>query len=293
MQSLRPIHILLLLPLFTLVAALPGCNEEVKGKKRPYTGGGDETFTKTAIEPKAYGTITGKVTYDGTPVPVPEPVQMGNNEAACHAGAPAEENNDMTWLIDANKGVKNAVVILQPGEGKFFKIPESQMKVEDINVYQPRCAFIPRVVTLFPQYYDAKTSSYAATNQKLIIHNNAPFDHNYNLLPNGEDNTAKGGTLRRGDVADLTGLVPQPKPIIIKCDIHNWMRCYGFLLDHPYAAVTKADGTFEIKNAPLGIDVQVVCWHEGAPNGGFFNGGQGGKKAVLEDKQQLNLGVHK
>jgi hypothetical protein len=33
-------------------------------------------------------------------------------------------------------------------------------------------------------------------------------------------------------------------------------------LDHPYAAVTAADGSYEIKNAPAGVKLRVFAWHE-------------------------------
>ena len=34
-----------------------------------------------------------------------------------------------------------------------------------------------------------------------------------------------------------------------KCDVHGWMNAYVGVLDHPFFAVTDADGTFEIKGA--------------------------------------------
>jgi hypothetical protein len=37
-----------------------------------------------------------------------------------------------------------------------------------------------------------------------------------------------------------------------KCDVHRWMSAYVGVLDHPFYAVTKNDGTFEIKGLPPG-----------------------------------------
>jgi hypothetical protein len=34
------------------------------------------------------------------------------------------------------------------------------------------------------------------------------------------------------------------------------------VFDHPYYAVTKEDGTFEIKDAPADVPLEVVVWHE-------------------------------
>jgi len=38
----------------------------------------------------------------------------------------------------------------------------------------------------------------------------------------------------------------------LKCDIHGWMSTYVGVVEHPFFAVTAADGTFEIKGLPPG-----------------------------------------
>jgi hypothetical protein len=40
------------------------------------------------------------------------------------------------------------------------------------------------------------------------------------------------------------------------------MKAHWLILDHPYAAITDADGKFTIKDLPAG-DHEVVVWHEG------------------------------
>jgi uncharacterized protein (DUF2141 family) len=49
--------------------------------------------------------------------------------------------------------------------------------------------------------------------------------------------------------------------IPVKCNIHHWMRAYIGAVQHPYFAVTGADGTFEIKNLPPG-EYSVAAWQE-------------------------------
>jgi hypothetical protein len=216
---------------------------------------------------------------------------MGANAAQCHAAPPNQaENFDEQWLVDPNtKGVKNVVVFLQPPQGKFFDVPaEQQQPKGDVELTQPRCAFIPRIFVLFPSFYDKASSSEKPTGQKLVIFNDAPFEHNYNLVSNSDENRGSNRILKRGETSTLDSLQPQAKPVTIKCDIHSWMRSYGFILEHPYWAVTKDDGTFTIENVPLDVPVQVVGWHEAA---GFFNGGEEGKTMKLQDNQALDYKI--
>ena len=69
-------------------------------------------------------------------------------------------------------------------------------------------------------------------------------------------------------------------PIRLNCSIHTWMEGYIWSLDTPYAAVSKEDGTFEIKGIPAGVEILVVTWHEAS---GFGMGGSAGQKMTLKE----------
>ena len=47
----------------------------------------------------------------------------------------------------------------------------------------------------------------------------------------------------------------------MKCDVHEWMHAWIYVSSHPYAAVTKEDGTFEITDVPPG-EYNARVWHE-------------------------------
>ena len=49
----------------------------------------------------------------------------------------------------------------------------------------------------------------------------------------------------------------------VKCDYHAWMISYHLPVDHHIAAVTDADGNFEIPDVPAG-DYAFNVWHEAA-----------------------------
>jgi hypothetical protein len=46
-----------------------------------------------------------------------------------------------------------------------------------------------------------------------------------------------------------------------KCDVHNWMNAFVGVMEHPYYAVTRDGGKFELKNLPAGT-YTVAAWHE-------------------------------
>jgi uncharacterized surface anchored protein len=50
-------------------------------------------------------------------------------------------------------------------------------------------------------------------------------------------------------------------PVKVNCDFHPWMKAWHLPLDHPFMAVTDADGKFEIKGLPPGKYTFFV-WHE-------------------------------
>jgi len=53
----------------------------------------------------------------------------------------------------------------------------------------------------------------------------------------------------------------ESKPFMVGCDVHPWMKAYHLAVDHPFAAVSAADGTFEIKDLPAGKH-EFKVWHE-------------------------------
>ena len=46
-----------------------------------------------------------------------------------------------------------------------------------------------------------------------------------------------------------------------RCDVHKWMNAFVGVVDHPFFAVTGADGAFELKGLPPGT-YTVEAWHE-------------------------------
>jgi hypothetical protein len=283
---------------FLLLATLSGCNSEGERPKiKPWPSEEDE---KPLVELKAkeYGPVSGTVVLDdGFNPPAPELLAMGQHSASCHADYPEGNLNigprdwetNPTWIVTKeNRGVKNAVknaiVYLQPPEGQYFYVPEEQRNPANVTLEQPHCAFIPRVFVLFPSYYDGKKGAQEPTGQALVIKSSLRITHNYSIGSAGvKANTSLAAGAKEAVVNAKADIEQQL--MMVKCDIHGWMRAYGCVLDHPFAAVTNDKGEFKIENAPLGVKLQVIAWHEGGINQGYFlKGGKAGDQLTLTDK---------
>src|ERR1700737_4294583 len=86
--------------------------------------------------------------------------------------------------------------------------------------------------------------------QTLVVKNSASIAHNVNWqgLLNGGGNQL----LPPNSEHEITDLVADKLPLLVKCNIHPWMSARVGVFAHPYFAVSDKDGNFEIKLAPAG-----------------------------------------
>jgi hypothetical protein len=251
------------------LALLVGCDSGTT-TTRPGVGiGGVEAGPPlTAVEAHGHGTLAGRVTFDGTP-PVMKDIDVGNNphkEYCCKPGL-----KDETWVVDpATKGVANVVVWLQPPQGEFFPPQPDDRRTwpQVVTVDQPYCAFEPRVSVLFPMRYDATANRLVPTGQEFRVLNSASIIHSLQIKGNDKINPAQKTALpakpANGKPNEYTAssLKPDRGPLELRCDLHPWMKGYAWAFDHPYAAVTKPDGSFTIRDVPAGVDLELKAWHE-------------------------------
>jgi uncharacterized protein (DUF2141 family) len=51
----------------------------------------------------------------------------------------------------------------------------------------------------------------------------------------------------------VTRTFDKPEVLVpFRCDVHGWMNAHAGVVAHPFFAVTKPDGSFEIKGLPPG-----------------------------------------
>jgi hypothetical protein len=57
----------------------------------------------------------------------------------------------------------------------------------------------------------------------------------------------------------------QPGVVVLGCNIHDWMRGYGYVADDPWFAVTDEQGRLSLDQLPAG-SFTATPWHPQAPD---------------------------
>ena len=230
------------------LALSAGCDRE-NGRVRPVTkknveyaadsgdAAGEANGGGSGGTPPGKGVIRGKLTFGGTRPPLKT---VGG--APCHPGAPAV-TEDYLVVNDKNE-LQNVVVYLK--DAPPVDIPPGPAPLMD----QKECVYLPHVVAV-------------RARQQLRVTSSDPVLHNFHAFgkANGEVNFGVG----KGEVKPVPCKAAEfDPPMRVKCDVHPWMSGFVAVFDHPFFAVTAADGTFEIKGLPPG-SYNLVFWHERLP----------------------------
>lgn len=200
----------------------------------------EDAYTELDSVPSS-GVIKGTVTYTGDKKPTPLNVTK-DAQVCTHGGEP-----DGSLQVSGGK-LKNAIVAISDDipQGKRW---ESSKAVVD----NKECLFDPRVqIGRYQGEVEAKNSD--------------PVFHNANLA---RVDTASGtGTPDMlANVAlplqgqSQTKSLKKPGLVAVKCNVHEWMKAWIYVSKHPYAAVTQADGSYEIAGVPPG-EYNAMVWHE-------------------------------
>jgi hypothetical protein len=187
-----------------------------------------------AVQAASAGDITGTITLNGTP-----PDEQINNAIAgdvnCGKLHP-EVVKTQFFVVGPNKELKDVVVSITGISGK-----STGASADPIVLDQKGCEYSPYIFAV-------------QTGQKIIVRNSdpAPILHNVHATPIAAGNQEINLPQAAG-AADLTMSFPSAENFLkIKCDVHQWMFAYVTVVDHPYFAVSGADGKFKIANVPPG-----------------------------------------
>lgn len=189
-----------------------------------------------ATRPAAAGTISGTVTYTGTP-PKMRPVDM-SKEPTC-ASQHATEVLTETIVTGPGTTLANVVVYISAGD------QPTPAPTEPVRYDQKGCQYIPHVAILH-------------AGQPLEIYNNDKTSHN--IHPLSKVNPEWNKSQPPGSPAIKTSY-DKPEFIPVKCNIHPWMHGYFAVLSTSHVALSGANGKFSLAGLPPG-KYTVTAWQE-------------------------------
>jgi plastocyanin len=202
---------------------------------------------EAAAESGTPGVFSGKVVLKGDQTALAPLITKGADVKDKEVCA-AVDVPDERLVVGEGNGVANVFVYLAkaPKNGKKLEVPADPFFFDQKNCrFLPHCLIVP-------------------TGQTIKVLSDDSVAHNTHTYPNR--NTGISSVVSAGDRVGQVEFVyskAETAPFAVTCDFHGWMKAYHLPLDHPYYAVTDANGGFNIPELPAGKHTFVV-WHEAA-----------------------------
>ncbi len=190
---------------------------------------------------KGTGAVSGKVVLKGTaPKPKKVPVSADPVCVDLRKQDPLYSEDVVVKDVGGENRLRFVVVYVSSKVEGSFPTPTEPAVLDQVG-----CHYEPHVLGMM-------------RGQPLSIKNSDPTLHNVHAMPqmNKEFNIGQ-----RQGATDVKTFDLAENEIKFKCDVHSWMNATVFVFDHPCFAVTKDDGTFEIRNIPAGSH-ELTFWHE-------------------------------
>ncbi len=202
-----------------------------------------------------YGTIKGRLVWGGSDVPSARAlIEKGRAQRDPEICAREAAIPNRELVVDPKtKGVVYGFAyLIKPKGSNPGAVKELLARSPKAELDQKNCEFLPYVLAIHQD-------------QTLVIKSSDPVNHNvrYAAFANSPFNQIMAP---KGEIE--VKLVAERRPIVVACDIHSWMKAYIMVFDHPFFAVTGADGAFEIKGVPAG-EQNLVLWQERVGYVGF------------------------
>lgn len=175
------------------------------------------------------GSVTGSVTFAGT-APQAAPVSMAADPVCQQKHATPVPSDEV--VVNPNGTLKNVFVYVKAGFSGAAPAATTPVVLDQVG-----CWYQPHVFGI-------------QVNQPLEILNSDSTLHNVNAKPaaNQAFNIAQ----------PVQGMKTQKKfakpelSVKFKCNVHPWMHAVGHVVEHPFFAVSGADGSFSITGLPAG-----------------------------------------
>ncbi len=189
-----------------------------------------------------WGTLKGKFVLQGE-VPAAAPLTVDKEVEICGKHKLVSES----VVVGDDKGIANVVVFVRDKKVKVKPELEAAAKEAKPVLDNLNCRFEPHVVVV-------------QVGQQLVLKNSDPTGHNSNIASikkPSNDIIPTGGQVIKSFDSD------EAIPAQVSCNVHPWMKSWLVIRNNPYAAVSKADGSFEIADLPA-EELEIQFWHEKA-----------------------------
>lgn len=198
---------------------------------------------ETTMPPSAVASnvsITGRVFYRG-PRPARKPIDL----SACPQCMQAIDGPiyDESLVVNDDGSLQNVVVSISGGLPPGARFASA---TDPVTLDQKGCTFRPHVIV-------------ARVGQPIVVKNSDPFLHTVRSLDAEQSpafNLAQP-TIGQRQVEALRAV----ETFAVTCDLHPWMKAWVRVFNHPYFAVTRADGSFSLPPLPPGTYL-LKAWHE-------------------------------
>jgi len=209
-------------------------------KNAPHFGAPTKAGDNKPLKTKAAGNspaVSGVARFEG-PRPKRRALAMDEASLKLHKSRPLDEN----VLVGPGGALANVFVQVKKGvEDKEYPVPAKPAMMDQVgSIFRPRVQGV-------------------MVGQKFVLRNSDPFIHNVRSLSlrNRAFNIAQPPK-----TPDREKVFRRKEgPIRMGCDFHRWMQAYVFVMDHPYFAITDAQGRFKIEGLPAG-EYTLEAWHE-------------------------------
>jgi hypothetical protein len=195
-------------------------------------------YTVSEARADDWGTLSGRFLLDGK-APVLAPLNAGG----AFGVAP-----DESVVVGPNGELANVVVWLRAPKDVVSHPDYRKLIQKKAVIDNHGCRFDPHIAI-------------CCLGQTLEIKNTDPIAHNtVGML---QTNSVFSFILRSDQSRELKPFaMAEPVPVALSCNAVPWMKGWLVVPPTPYAAVSGNDGNFEIRNLPVGTELEFQAWQE-------------------------------